>query len=499
MPIHNRGWFVGLPIALCLLAPLATAADETDPVVEGRQLFERQFAAGKSGESGDGLGPLFNHVSCAACHLQGGIGGGGPVDVNVVLLSAGLRASNSRPETKKLLATLREQHPSFVSPSDEISPTVVLHRFSSDPAYAVFRSQFVPEPTPLRPTAAERRAAQQILARAAEQEAKAPPPLRLVTTQRNTTALFGAGLIDAIPDAMLRTLADEQHKQGEVSGRVPPIGTDKVGRFGWRGQIEQLHDFVLGACANELGLEVPGNEQPRDPLRPKYRPVGLDLTADQCASLTAYVAQLPAPRLVLPTDPDRVALARQGREVFGSVGCAACHVERIGPVQGIYSDLLLHDLGEALADQAAAEATLVATGKRLPPTAEEILSSADEQSGKSQAASVQPQPARPRGYNGGSISLVAAPSVVLIPDPQTRERVEFRPLATQVESEWRTPPLWGVADSAPYLHDGRAASLVEAIALHGGEAEPCTKRFFALSVADRLALLEFLGCLQAPE
>src|SRR5206468_8304413 len=44
-------------------------------------------------------------------------------------------------------------------------------------------------------------------------------------------------------------------KLGDVSGRVPPIGPDKVGRFGWRGQQEHLHDFVLGACANELGLE----------------------------------------------------------------------------------------------------------------------------------------------------------------------------------------------------------------------------------------------------
>ncbi|HZN32240.1 MAG TPA: di-heme oxidoredictase family protein [Pirellulaceae bacterium] len=488
----NRCRWLCLPIALALVAPVARGDEEPSPVQEGRQLFERKFTARNAGNLGDGLGPLFNHVSCAACHVQGGLGGGGPVDVNVVLLSAGLRSS--RPEKKQLLAALREQHPNFVSRSDDISATIILHRFSNDPAYEVFRSKFVLEPVPLDPTAGERRSLQQSLARTAEAEVKTPPPLRLVTTQRNTTALFGAGLIDSIPDGMLRTLAQEQ--QSEVSGRVPPIGFDRVGRFGWRGQIETLHDFVLGACANELGLEVPGHEQPRDPQRPKYRPVGLDLSASECRSLTAFVAQLPAPRMVLPADPDKKALAEQGRDLFGKIGCAACHVERIGPVQGIYSDLLLHDLGEALTDPAPAEATFVATGKRLPPTDESILGTTD---GEALKSSIQPQPPRPRGYNGGSQSLVAGPSVVLVPDKETRERIEFRAQPTPVESEWRTPPLWGVADSAPYLHDGRAASLVEAIALHGGEAEPCTKRFFAQSLPERLAVLEFLGCLRAPQ
>jgi CxxC motif-containing protein (DUF1111 family) len=83
-------------------------------------------------------------------------------------------------------------------------------------------------------------------------------------------------------------------------------------------------------------------------------------------------------------------------------------------------------------------------------------------------------------------------------NPKTGIRTEFRLVATNLEQEWRTPPLWGVADSAPYLHDGRAATLVDAIALHGGEAEACTKRFFELPITERVAVLEFLACLRAP-
>ncbi len=64
-------------------------------------------------------------------------------------------------------------------------------------------------------------------------------------------------------------------------------------------------------------------------------------------------------------------------------------------------------------------------------------------------------------------------------------------------SEWRTAPLWGVADSAPYLHDGRAAGLEAAIQLHGGEASGVTEQFTALSPADRLSIISFLKTLRA--
>ena len=65
-------------------------------------------------------------------------------------------------------------------------------------------------------------------------------------------------------------------------------------------------------------------------------------------------------------------------------------------------------------------------------------------------------------------------------------------------TEWRTAPLWGVAHSAPYLHDGRASTLNEAITLHGGEAEQTSKRYAALASFDRQALLAFLHSKVAP-
>ena len=65
-------------------------------------------------------------------------------------------------------------------------------------------------------------------------------------------------------------------------------------------------------------------------------------------------------------------------------------------------------------------------------------------------------------------------------------------------AEWRTPPLWGVRDSAPYLHDGRAQTLKQAIAFHGGEGEDSTIRFFLLTPQQQQQVIAFLKTLTAP-
>ena len=74
-----------------------------------------------------------------------------------------------------------------------------------------------------------------------------------------------------------------------------------------------------------------------------------------------------------------------------------------------------------------------------------------------------------------------------------------KPAVVAVAQEWRTPPLWGVRDSAPYLHDGRAPTLQRAIALHAGEAVDSTKLYKALSAQDQQKLIAFLKSLVAPD
>ncbi|MCX7422561.1 MAG: hypothetical protein NT013_23875 [Planctomycetia bacterium] len=69
---------------------------------------------------------------------------------------------------------------------------------------------------------------------------------------------------------------------------------------------------------------------------------------------------------------------------------------------------------------------------------------------------------------------------------------------TNIHQEWRTPPLWGVASSAPYLHDGRAATLEQAIQWHGGEGQRAAEAFRSLKPDERVDLLQFLNSLTAP-
>jgi CxxC motif-containing protein (DUF1111 family) len=62
-------------------------------------------------------------------------------------------------------------------------------------------------------------------------------------------------------------------------------------------------------------------------------------------------------------------------------------------------------------------------------------------------------------------------------------------------TEWRTAPLWRVSDRVHFLHDGRAATISDAIAAHGGQAAPAAAGFAALDASTRQALLDFLGCI----
>ena len=213
----------------------------------------------------------------------------------------------------------------------------------------------------------------------------------------------------------------------------------RLGRFGWKGQTAALHDFVLAACSNELGLEVPGHHQASlapDRGDPESRPK-LDLDEEQCDLLIQYVRELPPPVL----RPAYRGRRDPGIPVFESIGCATCHATRLGDVDGLYSDMLLHDMGQSLADAATYY------GSSTPPGPQDDLAAAKD--------AAQPP--------GGACA-----------------------------TEWRTPPLWGVADSAPYLHDGRASSLDEAIRLHGGEAAATSSRYVKLPGVDRDDLLAFL-------
>jgi CxxC motif-containing protein (DUF1111 family) len=466
------------PVIASTDTPVATepGPDNDKEVLEqGKELFTHEWVAGdRRSHAGDGLGPVYNAQSCAACHRLGGIGGAGTNETNVSLVTvfvserfqgmlAGVLPEHLLPpaDTRKKVVvgepgrTVELEIPSQdelakIHPILRTQPSFPLHRFGIGPEFAQWKASIFPkdktETESLNKQAANRR----------HSKFAGSGRLTLIESKRNTPPLFGAGLIDAIPDQVLDEVAAEQAKASgdaprssksrqfdeplPVRGRVAHLQDGRAGRFGWKASVANLREFTLQACSSELGLEVPGFARAAPPWKSEYKAPGIDLTREQCDTLTRFVGSLPRPGVRPADSTEQAGAIERGRQLFASVGCAVCHRPKLGDVDGIYSDLLLHNMGHELSDSGSYTV--------LEP---EIAS--------------KDKSRQPRGAN---------------------------------ELEWRTPPLWGLRDSAPYLHDGRAATVADAVALHGGEGMAAARAYQRLSENERKQVEVFLQSLAAP-
>lgn len=403
------GWYClgpGLPV---VRSPRAAAGD----VALGRELFEHPWQVHDALAGGDGLGPVFNDTSCAACHSQGGLGGGGDPSHNV--------------QAFEVIPTRL----------DRVMRTGQVHAFSVAPEFAESPA-LLRKVYPVVPGG--------IISSSARGGRRDLDPVRVIPV--NSTSLFGAGWIDRISTQSIRTNSTRTFItgaarelggdfQGVMPGRARVLADGRIGRFGWKAQFATLREFVAAACGSELGLSTP--------IAPQATPLGqksdaaathaVDLDERKFAALVGFVDTLPRPVEVTPANPADAALAGRGKELFTSVGCAACHTPELGGVSGIYSDLLLHVVED-------------------------------------------PETIAQEYYETAELEVALSPA---LPAP----------------GEWRTPPLWGVADSAPYFHDGKSATLGDAILRHRGSASGVTQRYRRLG-GEQEAILAFLGTLKAP-
>ncbi len=394
----------GLPF---LWGPRASAETKA----AGLALFEHEWEPHDPMAGGDGLGPVFNARSCAACHFQGGVGGGGGNGHNVLTFEA--HPTKDRPQVQAGLIHAFAVEESAKEGHDALRRLFpVVH----DGARVERNCQIVPiDFDPIR------------------------------TEKVNSTALFGAGWVDLIPgktiyhESMRKSLARVQRELGGVfegvSGRPRVLPDGRVGKFGWKAQFATLEEFVAAACANEIGLGNPGMEQARPLGRSTAPSVDPDLDATQFRSLVAFVKTLSRPGEVSPESPTDSTQAARGKALFTTVGCAECHTPDLGGVAGVYSDFMLHRI-DARGDESK--------------------------------------------YARGPTPDVPLPTDHPLPE------------------EWKTPLLWGVADSSPYFHDGGSPNLRAAILRHRGEASPITEAFRALSADEQSAVLAFLNTLKAP-
>jgi CxxC motif-containing protein (DUF1111 family) len=257
------------------------------------------------------------------------------------------------------------------------------------------------------------------------------PPGTPVVSQRLTTPLFGAGLIETIPEAtILANTVNGGRPNRVVNPDLPPGAPLQLGRFGWKAQVATLHQFAGDAYLNEMGITNPSFPQENVP-QGQPLPPGCDTVADPeddgegVTAFTNFMTFLaPAPRRAI------TAQVQHGEDVFHQIGCASCHVPTMTtgphaipalstqPVH-LFSDLLLHTIG-----------------------------------------------------TGDGIVQGAATG-----------------------AEFRTAPLWGLSRRTRFLHDGRAKTVQDAILRHSDEAQRALTGFVGLSRADHDALLAFLGSL----
>src|SRR5436189_2200802 len=337
-------------------APIAgLSATELALFNAGKDDFEEQEKAA------DGLAPTMNLDSCAGCHLHPAVGGTSPA-VNPQVAFAGANGA-------------KNTVPSFITPKGPVREARFVKNADGTPDGGV-HDLFT------------------IAGRAdAPGCALAQPDFERELARRNVifripTPVFGAGLIEQIPDkAILANQVNDAPRKKElrirgrpnivlaghaISGQANNNGNDgTVARFGWKAQNKSLLLFSGEAYNVEMGItnELFQTERDETPSC-QFTKVPNDVTDTAGAGGTATISAIEkfaffmrflAPPTASTTVPGASTSISHGRSLFVYVGCALCHTPALHTGRSsvaalrrqqvnLFSDLLLHDMGVGLAD-----------------------------------------------------------------------------------------------------------------------------------------------------
>jgi CxxC motif-containing protein (DUF1111 family) len=393
-----------------------------------------------TGGDNNGLGPRFNSNQCSSCHLQPAVGGTSPAANPLIAVAKLNGAKNVLPWFITNNGPIREarfkRNPNG-TPDGGVHDLFVITGRTDAAGCNIAQPSFRPAGNPITGQGGNHN-----------------------IIFRIPTPVFGAGLIEAIPDAailknmkadtpMKARLGISGHPNAIISGTANRSANDgTITRFGWKAQNKSLLVFAGEAYNVEMGVtnqlfpqerdETPGclfNATPEDTLNFTANPNTAVLSdIDAFANFMRMLAP-PAPAADTPS-------ILNGRAVFITTGCAACHTPSFttgkiasgspttpsaalsNQTVNLFSDLLLHRMGKGLKD----------------------------------------------GITQGSAG----------PD------------------EFRTAPLWGVGQRIFFLHDGRTTNLVDAIEAHrsrGSEANQVIRRFNGLSTKQQQDVINFLRSL----
>lgn len=339
----------------------------------GNGIFRRNWvSAPSSTKSSDGLGPLFNARACQACHLKDGRGhppyGPGPEDRSISIL---LRLSIP-PETDadhEILATGR------ASVIGEPTYGGQLQELAIQGHAAEGRMVVTYEEIPFTLADGEVVSLRKPTYGIADL-GYGPMHPRAMISPRLTPQMIGLGLLEAIPEADILAREDPDDKDGDgISGRANRVwsveaGALMLGRFGWKAGQPTVKQQAAEAFAADIGIGnplvphaygdcTPAQKSCREaPHGARSSKPGEEINAKLLDLVAFYARNLAVPARRTPDAPDVL----RGKQLFHDVGCASCHVpshktgsqspdEHLrGQTIWPYTDLLLHDMGEGLAD-----------------------------------------------------------------------------------------------------------------------------------------------------
>ncbi|MBK9265193.1 MAG: hypothetical protein IPM54_36105 [Polyangiaceae bacterium] len=257
------------------------------------------------------------------------------------------------------------------------------------------------------------------------------------------------------------------HPDGKVEmSNVNGVDPDLVIKpFGWKGSVAKLRRFAEDAARIHFGVQShvlalgwkdkPDHEKlgpGPDWWDPDDDGVQREIEEGALTAFAVYMAMLEVPIVLPPFDPGLRERWAKGSAVFEQIGCADCHRPHL---------LLKSAMFREYPDTTGA-----------PPVEFNIFSVGDEPRG---SFSVQLYSDLKRHDMGEGLADAHD-------DPET----------TIPRSVFLTRPLWGLAESAPYMHDGRATTIPEAIVAHGGEARDARDAFVALGEDAKKDLHVFL-------
>jgi CxxC motif-containing protein (DUF1111 family) len=423
------------------------------PWAEGRRLIHTSFASGRHSEESNTVfaahagktAPRFSQTRCVDCHAGNGRSSpvvGAPLDrlgVFVGVAGSGTQAPDARFGLRLQQGTYREAGANVDGREAELvltGYTELPGRYADGTGYVLRRPNYA-----LRDRAGQ------------------PLALPSALSVRVAPSLTGLGLLEAVPEQQLERLALAQQGDPDgVAGRLQIVadprdaGVSRVGRFGWKAAAATLEQQTSLAFNTDMGVTSPlmsSLECARGSQGTACAQVNsgsAKLTAADIHQTTLYLSLLGVPPkrdFDNPLEQDAQARARQlrvtrGAQLFEAARCSTCHAPELRTGHHRFVELRYQTI------RPYTDLLLHDMGPDLADT-----------------------------------------------------YVEGRATAR----EWRTAPLWGLGLAAAidpnvrYLHDGRAATLEEAVLWHGGQGTAAKQRFEAMSAEDRRALVDFLRSL----